>query len=114
MGPIILTTTVNAAGYQIEMVKLAIYYGANDFNHITSLITVCGCVKILMLAINHGTNFNEIALFTIKVGYIDIIQLAIDHGADNFNSIASNIMFSTLIFDTIKLIIDEGVDDYSI
>ena len=99
-------------GGQIEMVKLMIEQGANDFNLAMAIAAKYGHIDIVKLMIQYGsTHFDTAMAYTAKGGHIDIVKLMIQHGATDFDSAMANSAYGGHI-DIVKLMIKEGATDF--
>jgi len=102
-----------AIGENMEIVKLMIEKGANDFNSGMACSADEGHMEMVKLMIEKGAyNFNNSMRSAAIEGHMEIVKLMIEKGANNFNGGAKMAAIGENM-EIVKLMIEKGADDFN-
>jgi len=103
-----------ARGGQLEIIKLMIEKGANNFDRVMNSAARKGHMDIVKFMIDKATayGFNWAMRIASIEGQMEIVKLMIENGADDFNnSMASAAKGGRM--DIVKLMIENDADDFN-
>jgi len=97
----------------IELVKLLLDRGANNYNETMASAAIHGHIRIVELMLDRGANnYNKTMIAAAEGGYIEIVKLMLEKGANDYNRAMAFAALQGHI-DIVKLMLERGANNYN-